>query len=502
MNQKFEMTGNLSEYATMPLCASTVTQEVTGDYTLPDYQPEVRRVLYVGAQILPPAKYRSGTRVELNGGLDYTLVYVGMDGELYSAPLSTEYSMALALEDVGTFDLGEGVELLCDLDCDTVSARLTAPRRLSIKCRLRAKMAAYGKRHLEEEVSGLSDPLHLERLEREVIGLGVTSNLSDVIVAEETISLPNESVRVVSADAVVLPSESRVEGGRITMGGRVEGRLLCAKEEANGVQYEAMPFQLPIEGAIEYEASDATGCQARVGGRISELNVNATEEGITVRANVVLDAQILWKEEIRYTEDLYSTDQMTKCGYAEHTVPVLRTCLMSNFSQSERLAVDTLNMPEGSVPVAVFGRAMAEELNWENGKGVLSGRSHYTVICRKEDDIFSTELLLPFRFACDCPEMAEDFFCRISISSPTAKLDGDALMLDAELFLCATLLGHQDFCRVQSADFGDGLPAKEDALIVCYPAPGDTSWTVAKKYAVSPEKVLGNPEIDRYVMIQ
>ena len=75
MNQKFEMAENLSEYAVMPLCESTVTQEVTGDYTLPDYQPEVRRVLHVGVQILPPAKYVSGNRVELNGNLDYTLLY-------------------------------------------------------------------------------------------------------------------------------------------------------------------------------------------------------------------------------------------------------------------------------------------------------------------------------------------------------------------------------------------------------------------------------------------
>ena len=186
MDKKFEM---LSEYATESLYEGVVMSEVAKDYTLPDYQPEVRRVLHVGTQILPPAKYVTGNRAELNGTVEYTVLYVGMDGELYSAPLSAEYSAAIPLEDTGRFDFGEGVCLLTDTVCETVNTRLTSPRRLSIKSRLRSKVGAYGQRRLEEDISGGSRMETVQRLDREGMGLMLTDGLSEVILPQPAASL-------------------------------------------------------------------------------------------------------------------------------------------------------------------------------------------------------------------------------------------------------------------------------------------------------------------------
>ena len=42
---------------TLTLCDKTLRSEVSEDYTLPDYQPEIRRILHVIPTVLPPAKY-------------------------------------------------------------------------------------------------------------------------------------------------------------------------------------------------------------------------------------------------------------------------------------------------------------------------------------------------------------------------------------------------------------------------------------------------------------
>ena len=75
----------------LPYPARHMTAEVTGDFTLPDYQPEIRRLLAVIPTALPPAKYVGNTGAELNGTVDYQVLYVGGDGSLASVPLSSEY---------------------------------------------------------------------------------------------------------------------------------------------------------------------------------------------------------------------------------------------------------------------------------------------------------------------------------------------------------------------------------------------------------------------------
>ena len=500
MNQKFQNSEPWSREVSMPLYEGVVFQEISGEYTLPDYHPEVRRVLHVDAQLLPPAKYVSGNRVEPNGGVDYTLLYVGMDGGLYSAPLNAEYSMAFATEPQDALNAHEGVELLCDCVCDTVSTRLTAPRRITIKCRLRAKAAVYGRQILDERIAGPSDPDALQRLEREQGCLGVTCRLSDVITAEATLSLPTPDTRVVSANAAVISGGNRAEGGRILADCTVEGALLCATEgETEG--YITVPFRLPVEGEIEHDRPHTDSCRHRVCGQISELNVNASEEGIGLRVGVVLEAQELWEERVRYTEDLYSTDRESVCEYAEHMAPTPLLCVTANLSQNHRWSAAEAGLPEGAEALTAFGKAIAEDMVWEKGKAFVSGRSFYTVIYRKDGEIAAWEQILPFRFELDCPTRAEDFFARVIVGQPSVRIDGDHWMLDAELFLCASLLGRAALRCVCRAELGEPLPPRDDAMIICYPSGGESRWDVAKRYAVPPASVLGDPQTDRYVMI-
>ena len=98
MNSNDAIYGALPKRLQMPLCDRVITAERSNDYTLPDYLPEIRRIIRTDASILPPAKYISGSNAEFNGNIDYNIVYVGADGALYSAPLSAEYSFNAPLD--------------------------------------------------------------------------------------------------------------------------------------------------------------------------------------------------------------------------------------------------------------------------------------------------------------------------------------------------------------------------------------------------------------------
>ena len=46
----------LGTYIQVPINEKSVMTDLSGDFTLPDYHPVIKRLLKIGAAVLPPAK--------------------------------------------------------------------------------------------------------------------------------------------------------------------------------------------------------------------------------------------------------------------------------------------------------------------------------------------------------------------------------------------------------------------------------------------------------------
>ena len=77
-----EYTENARRDVQLPVCDRTVTTDLSGEFSLPDYQPEIKRLLRIGASVLPPVRYAAGDNVEMGGSMDYFVLYMGNDNRL------------------------------------------------------------------------------------------------------------------------------------------------------------------------------------------------------------------------------------------------------------------------------------------------------------------------------------------------------------------------------------------------------------------------------------
>ena len=68
---------------------SVHTTDVSEDFSLPDYIPEVRRVVGVQSSSTVDGKYLNGDELEADGSVMYTVIYLGGDGGLCAVPLSS-----------------------------------------------------------------------------------------------------------------------------------------------------------------------------------------------------------------------------------------------------------------------------------------------------------------------------------------------------------------------------------------------------------------------------
>ena len=145
-----------------PICRRQVSVDLTSDFSLPDYQPEIKRLLRVRAVVSPADKYVGAGNAEFSGAIDYCILYAGNDGALYSATKTEEYRFGVPVELTSDFEIGEGV--LCDVEtaCESATGRVAAPRKLSLRAKLRADVRLYGVLAVEER----SDAARREEIER------------------------------------------------------------------------------------------------------------------------------------------------------------------------------------------------------------------------------------------------------------------------------------------------------------------------------------------------
>ncbi|MBQ4090719.1 MAG: hypothetical protein IJC64_00215, partial [Clostridia bacterium] len=218
---------NANQYAQIPICEKVNMTELSGDFTLPDYQPEIKRLLKISANVLPPSKYLGDSRAEFAGNIDYFVYYTGSDNEIYCAPLTDEYKIEVPIErgaDWQVSNITGNATVLCDL----VSGRVTSPRKINVKCRLKSISRIFGDVATSrgfEGASGENEVLTcVSPLSRTVFAS------SDMIRLADEMIIDNQSgeVRVISADGRALISEVTCAEGTVSCRGEVYLKMLMS----------------------------------------------------------------------------------------------------------------------------------------------------------------------------------------------------------------------------------------------------------------------------------
>ena len=68
---RYEKDGRMPAEIQAPVGDRTVITELSEEFSLPDYQPEMKRLLRVRATVLPSDQYVGAGNVECSGRIDY-----------------------------------------------------------------------------------------------------------------------------------------------------------------------------------------------------------------------------------------------------------------------------------------------------------------------------------------------------------------------------------------------------------------------------------------------
>lgn len=496
------------------LCRKTVSGEVTEEYSLPDYQPEIRRLLRVTANPMPPTQFLSSDSAEFSGTVDFGVLYSDNEGKLCMATLTGEYSMTAPLRDTADSYGTDLSDILCfaDVVTDSVSARVLAPRKLGIRCRLRAKVSAFGTERNDCTFGGSAPESSVERLDGKLRVCRVFRGESDrIMLGDEITSDSNPGatlsgggeLRIIMPEACVFVSEASPADGFVSCRGDVIVKVLMCRENPDSEPY-TVTRKLPFSTQVEVDGVTADS-ECRAFGKVTELLVSNEDGRILCETGIVITAEAQKNVPMSYIKDIYSTDYTCETEMTDRSYPVAVCCMMGNVTSSGAVTLTDIGVEPGSVILDCAGVPSACRVNFDGGKFVLDGECKYTALLSAGAEMFQKEFSLPFRYefrhdgeaadsgtadsaaAASADAAAQDSYDADSsaeIVSIRCRIDAEKLSIDSELALSARISGRQSIHSVSAVMFGVPVSRADGEIVICYPDSTDSLWSVCKRYGV------------------
>ena len=499
MNYNIE-TGAVENVIFLPVCNRVINCDVTEDVNVPEGFPDVRRVLALKENILSPAKYVGAKAVDMSGSIDYTVVYLGADGNIYSLPFNADYSFSLPLENADKVDLGDGVSVICSMCQESENVRISTPRRLQVRAGLRASAICFVRSFLNEEIVGAEDESSIERLELDTECAFFDCESSDIVTLNDEYLL-SEGDRIVYSDADVFVNDVRIDGEVVRVSGEATVKLLLQ----NGESFSTVVRRIPFDAETDLEELDIGEEEllCRAFGSINELDVSVSEGRAKIEVGIVLDICMAQNRNVGYTRDIYSTKQLCKAEYKKCSLPTVLLNKNVNITQSERMSVSDFDFPAGAEIIDVWGRSFCEEAALENRRYVLRGKVKYKMICRREGEISTCECELPFKYEAELGELSvSGVSADIKVMSPKVRCDGENLLIESELAISASVYGLSELDTLSKATFTDEVEQNKNQFIVCFKAANESTFELAKRYFVPCDKISDEAQKDSFVIIE
>ena len=459
------------------------TVEVGGDFTLPDYLPEIRRILRAEATCAPMGEYFKDGRGEYAGSVSFTLIYQDGEGVVTAVPLDGDYGFAIE-------DAGKGTPLSREDRVVGVSCRPKAPRRVALKAKVQSRVSLAVEEGLPDVRALL--PAGFAPEEAEVLlGRGHTRVLSAGDTGERTAELSlcaegTEPLRVLWCRGRVRRQTGAVAQGAARLSGEVEVTVFVT---AGGLPFPlvgSVPFSEEIS-VKDGEAGDSLLWDGTV--HSVEITPSETEEGTELFVEV---AYSLWctvggDRPITYVQDLYGTRRPLKAERTELSLSAFSEILTATSPATLKRRAEGEEKECVAVLDAV-ARAVDVQVTPARGGVTVTGEWEVDAILASHEEgrLFPARGCVPFAVELPHGEGRSLSVDRV-LTSPldvSVTVDGGELSFSVETECRAAVCRRETVKAVSSVSVGDGFE-DDGSFAVYYPEAGDTLWQVAKAYGVS-----------------
>ena len=471
------------------------TREESAETIVPDYSPDVGRIVDVSACLLPRSQTITDGRLNVEGSIRLTLLFMAEEAQ---GLRSLEYTIPF-----------EQSERLPD-GCEKVSVegrvcnpevRLLNPRKLFTRLDVEWRFTPYCRETLAVcgEIPD-QEAYAIETLrEKHEVSLIRAIGEKDFVFSDElTIPSGREAVcELLRTRIKPRVTETKSIGSKAVLKGVVCVSLLYASEDGKLCSYsEELPFSQILDGVAEGEGGDISastvlnlsGCEIHTGGEGTDGGGHTVSVKLFMNAFVVLRGT----ETVNCITDLYSTayefDAQTE------RVELWRAPETLTVTQSVREQLDTGTEVKCVLSADVcFGGASARQ---EGERTVLRAPATVSALYLDESDVpraASRRIEVAAESAAGGEVQVEavcsgDITANINANGIELRFPADFTVLSAEATPCVCL-------TKLSVEKPDAQSCDLPSLVLRALCEGETLWDIAKQYRTTIAEILSANEL-------
>ncbi|MBR4296049.1 MAG: DUF3794 domain-containing protein [Clostridia bacterium] len=487
---EFMLTPN-NERAQINFYKKNVITDLSSDFTLPDYLPEIRKMLGIKAKISPISRYIGAGNVSFSGRVDYDMIYLSAEGKLASVPLGDDFSFEVQPEIPENIEWDTSNDAFADVETDMLHCRVTAPRKVNIKCRLRSLVRLFGYDEIGETLRELG--ANTEKLTTEKKCAMVHRYMSEVIELGDEISIigTSENVIPLSLDASVNILETNVNENNLNCRGEVIARIVYENSD-NGETTSTtrkMPFSQNVEIDSDGNKNSPVFCNVR--GTCGEIKVSSGESKLLIDTEVILEADTIRNIPVTITEDLFVPCCESSVQYRDFKFDTVEKCTMGTMTVTQTIPLSNLSMSQESEIIDHSCYARSENISERDQNIYIDGNAKIWILSKEGDEFSSGETVIPFSFntGTSTADGKLSYSAKPTVTACHFRIEGENLLCEIDISLPYCIMREQSARIAEEASVSKESFSSLGGITIYYPEKGETLWDIAKKFSVPMRKL-------------
>lgn len=475
-----------------------------GEYILPDYKGDVKKLLYQTVRTESSEGYLNGDRLECTGVVVYDVVYLDSEDNLTPLTFTTDYEISVKV------DPEKYADSFARVTPSSFNLRLMGPRKFSAKAGLLLDLSA-----LEADEYKLDgDAKERESTEAMTSIVNISSGKYAVgrerELAEEMERL--EGAIVDEVEVLYLHTEPRELTMRETDGGiSISGEMCITMLLKVGIDPPyTVSRQVAIDETVECDI-DPEEASLYIDILSEKASVNPEESGVSITADIIFKPRIksAFNIPLRIVKDIYSTERGVDVteGEISYTELVGEGDGLQKYNYE--LTRQDADLADARNILFASATSKIESATAKDNKVVIEGFLRFSgIACQVSEDggisyspvKIDAPLELNVNYSSQIPENSK-IVAEVLPTLAKIELDGDNVLLSALLDVRTSVYNPRREGCLSAAVLNDEAYIKDSSLVtVYYPDKSDTLYEVAKRHHTTPLRVAKDNELTEDVV--
>ncbi len=459
---------------------NSIEECVEADFSLPEYMPEILRIIKSTAQPKVNSCKAVGERVTVDGECELRMIYTAEDGCIYSFSQSRPFTRHC---ENNIFN--DATDINCELSVSFVNCRATSTKRAEIKAGIVIKISAF----LEEaeEIISVEETL-IEKKCMPVRAMSLGCKKTRTFSMSDTVALSVPCAFIISSRASAVCTEVKKISNKIMVKGDAVVEV-CYVNANDKSCTELIRHTLPINQILEFD-----GMEERFTGNVI-LNVTAVDVmlkneqdgvGSSFDIGLSIDASAsMWEEkELVVINDAYavgSAIDLKKQSMVFFTpLDEIRDTYI--FREDFQVSGEGVSKVMGSTceVTNVVAKKEKEAL-------IVSANLSLSVLIKDTSgSVSNINKILDVKYERKADYEDSDIFClpKLNVFSlDCAEKGNNSIDVRAEINVSASVFGKVFIDAVTDITESENQPVRNsNAITVYFPEESESLWSIARRY--------------------